>query len=188
MFRRIRSKSTWKSASFFICELAKTYTVPMIKAVKILITLHICLINNIVPWHLCGKANSRAFVCKGSKFALWLTRRRWKQTMSPLKTNAHDCHFELTNLLLFLCKQSSNADKMLGHDLNTDHKHRFFNFRKVTGVLKERNWSDLFSAAYQNGDQYHDIGPLCPITSWICHLCDEVASGRMCQMLLSQYN
>ena len=39
----------------------------------------------------------------------------------------------------------------------------FFNFRKGTQVLKEGICSGLFSAAYQNSDQYYDIGPLWPI-------------------------
>ena len=30
---------------------------------------------------------------------------------SPLKTNAHDSHFELSNLHLFLCIRSSNTEK-----------------------------------------------------------------------------
>ena len=60
--------------------------------------------------------------------------------MSPLKTNAHDSRFEFSNLLLFLSIRSTNADKctVLGchnHDLNTDRKWRFFNFRKGTILL-----------------------------------------------------
>ena len=38
-----------------------------------------------------------------------------------------------------------------------------FNFHKGTEVLKEGIRSGLFSVAYQNGDQYCDVGPLCPI-------------------------
>ena len=97
-------------------------------------------------------------------------RRSWKQTTSQLKTNAHDSRFELSNLCLFLCTQSSNAEKctVLGchahsPDLNNDRKRLFFYFRWGTEVLKEGIWSGLFSAAYQNDDQYYDIGPLCHI-------------------------
>ena len=50
------------------------------------------------------------------------------------------------------------------NDLNSDHKWGVFNFRKGTEVLKEEISSGLFSAAYQIGDQYYDVGPLCPIS------------------------
>ena len=75
----------------------------------------------------------------------------------------------------------SNADKFMvvgchDHDLNTYRKRRLFKFRKCTEVLKEGIWSGLFSAAYQNGDQYYDAGPLCPIILavvmtmlWLCY-------------------
>ena len=49
------------------------------------------------------------------------------------------------------------------HDLNTGLKRWFFNFRKSTEVLQEGILFGLFSAPYQNGDQYCDVGPLCPI-------------------------
>ena len=50
--------------------------------------------------------------------------------------------FSLSNLRLFLCIQSSNADKFKviychGHNLNTDSKRRLFKFRKGLEVLKE---------------------------------------------------
>ena len=56
---------------------------------------------------------------------------------SPLKTNAHDSRFELSNLHQFLCMQSSNAEKVtvLGcrdYDLNTECKRRLFNYGKCT--------------------------------------------------------
>ena len=56
---------------------------------------------------------------------------------SPLETNdvtARGCH---------------------DHDLNTDRKQVFFNFRKGTEGMKEGILSGLFSAAYQNGDQHY---------------------------------
>ena len=87
---------------------------------------------------------------------------------SPLKTNTHVSRFELSNLYLFLYIRRRNAEKFTvlgchGHDLNTDHKRRHFYFRKCTEIMKEGIWSGLFWAAYQNGDQYYDVGPLCPI-------------------------
>ena len=50
---------------------------------------------------------------------------------SPLKTNADDSRFELSNLRLFLCMRSSTAEKFTvlgcyGHNLNTDRKQRLF--------------------------------------------------------------
>ena len=48
------------------------------------------------------------------------------------------------------------------HYLNIDCKLRLFNLRKYTEVLKEEIWSGLFSAAYQNGDQYYDVGSALP--------------------------
>ena len=66
-----------------------------------------------------------------------------ENTTSPLKTNAHVSRFELSNLRLFLCTQSSNAEKrtVLGchdHDPNTHRKRSFFNLRQGTEVVKER--------------------------------------------------
>ena len=59
-------------------------------------------------------------------------KRTW-----PLKTNTHDSCFELSNLRLFVCIRSSNADKftVLGcydHNLNTDRKKQLFNYGKFT--------------------------------------------------------
>ena len=89
---------------------------------------------------------------------------------SPLKTNADDSRFELSNLRLFLCMRSSTGEKFTvlgcyGHNLNTDRTQTatFFNYFKCTYVLKKEIWFGLFSAAYQNGDQYYDVGQLCPI-------------------------
>ena len=61
----------------------------------------------------------------------------------PMKTNAHVSRSQLTNWHLFLCIRSSDAKKytVVGHhdhDLNTDRKRRFLNFRKGTEVVKER--------------------------------------------------
>ena len=88
------------------------------------------------------------------------------------KRTWHVSPFWVIELRLFFWIWSSNADKFTvvgchDHDLNTDHKQRFFSFHKVT-VLKEGIWSSVFSAAYQeeNGDQcyYYDVGPLCPLS------------------------
>ena len=48
------------------------------------------------------------------------------------------------------------------HDPNTDNKRQLSNLRKGTEVMKEGIWPGFFPAAYQNGDQFYDIGPLCP--------------------------
>ena len=91
---------------------------------------------------------------------------------SPLKIRAHGRWKQrrvssvLTfNLRVFLCIQSSNADKFKvvgghGHNLKTDRKRRIFKFRKGIEVMKEAIWSGLLSAPYQNGDQHYDVGPL----------------------------
>ena len=114
--------------------------------------------------------SGRPGICAyATQFALWSTRHRWKQTTSPLNTHAHDSRFELSNLRLFLSIRSSNADKctVLGchdHKLNTGHKRRLSYFCKDTEVVKKGILSGLFSAAYQNGDQYYDFGPLWSIS------------------------
>ena len=59
-----------------------------------------------------------------------------------LKTNAHDSRSVLSSLRLFLCIQSSNAEKVMvlgcyDHNLSTDHKRRLFNFGRCTAVKKK---------------------------------------------------
>ena len=66
------------------------------------------------------------------------------------------------------------------HDLNTDRKRRLFMFRKGTEVLNEVIRSGLLSAAYQNGDQHYDVGPLCSISAGQLTEIQHVMSFKLC--------
>ena len=115
-----------------------------------------------------SKADSRAFACKRRNLHCDAHVAVENKHTWPLKTNARDIRFDLSNLRLFLCLRSSNADKFTlagcyDHYRNTDRKRRLFNFGKCTKVLTKGIVYDLF-LAYQHSGQYYGVGPICPMT------------------------
>ena len=79
---------------------------------------------------------------------------------SPLKIRAHgrwkqrrlSAVLTFEPVSIFLCIQSSNADKFKvfgchGHNLNTDRKRRLFKFRKGIEVVMEGIWSGFVVSA-----------------------------------------
>ena len=124
----------------------------------------------------------RSVSCRIDTWQIVYLSYRAKRTAGHLRVSHVNCNVMHTSALVYtkpcamrfdfrscvLYIQSSVADKFKvvgchGHNLNTDHKRRHFKFRKGIEVVKLRIWSDLLSAAYQNGDQHYDVGPLCLI-------------------------
>ena len=132
---------------------------------------------------LYSKANSRAFARKRRNLHFYAhvpaenkRRCRWKQMHMTAVFSYRTCVY----FYAYEVAMQTNTRPLGGydHEQNTDRKRRFLNFRKGTEILKERIWSGLFSASSQNGNQYYDVGPLCPIALHIWDGCQYAVTSR----------